>query len=62
MNSDYDYFLKRAEEEAERAAATDDEIAKDAHFQLSEFYRNAARTRAPALDDYKTGHSDFYVF
>jgi len=61
MGSDPDYFLRRAEEEAERAAASDDPMAKDAHFRLSEFYRNAAQKSAPSLEDYKTGLSEFYV-
>jgi hypothetical protein len=61
VSIDHDYFLKRAEEEADRAAAADDARAKDAHFRLSEFYRDAAQKRAPSLEDYKTALSEFYV-
>jgi len=61
MRSDNDYFLLRAEEEDARGAATDNEMAKDAHFKLAEFYRHAAQTRGPSLDDHKTGHSEFFI-
>jgi hypothetical protein len=54
MPTDQNYFLSRAEEEEARAAASDDERAKDAHARLAEFYRNAAQNGRPrAFGDYR---------
>jgi len=62
MGTDQDYFVARAEEEEARAAATDDELAKDAHRRLAELYRYAAQNRGPrTLDDYKRGTSHLFL-
>ena len=36
---DYDYLTRRMEEERQRAVASDNQAARDAHLQLAEHYR-----------------------
>jgi hypothetical protein len=62
MSTDQDYFLSCAEEEEAKAAASENDFARDAHLRLAETYRNAARNCGPRpFGDRQLGSSELYI-
>jgi hypothetical protein len=63
MGADRNHFLSRAEEEeAAKAAQTNDAPAKQAHERLADFYRQAAAHSGPRpLHEYQIGNSELFI-